>query len=205
MQSTDKKPLIVGLTGGIGSGKSTAASVFARLGIPVYQADDHARTLADSDPDIRSQIAAEFGTRALTTDGLNRPYLSKTVFTNPEKLQKLNSIIHPYVRKHFHLWYSRQKSLYIVKEAAILFEAGTSSECDLIINVIAPEEVRVKRVVHRSGLTREEVHNRIRRQWTDSQRMAWADYNILNDGNHSLIHQILHIHEDIFRRANQRS
>ncbi|MFN4300157.1 MAG: dephospho-CoA kinase [Thermaurantimonas sp.] len=202
MKSSERLPYCVGLTGGIGSGKTTAAQLFRHLGVPVYIADDEAKRLIDSDPVIRRNIIAHFGTEAYTSSGLNRQYIAQRVFTNPEKLELLNSLTHPAVKEHFKKWITLQNALFVIKEAAILFEAGTYRECDLIISIVAPENTRLERIQRRSGLSIEEIKSRIARQWTDKKRLQLSDYVVLNDGKHSLIKQILHIYEDIIRRTN---
>lgn len=205
MQWTDNIPFCVGLTGGIGSGKSTVAAVFQRLGIPVYIADDEAKKLIDSDMFIRKEIIRHFGEKAYTPDGLNRSYIAEKVFSNKKKLALLNSITHPAVKEHFKKWLAKQNALFTIKEAAILFEAGTYRDCDFIISVVAPQSLRIERVQKRSGLSRSEIESRMAQQWTDARRIQLSDYIVLNDGQHSILTQILHIYEDIIRRANQRS
>ncbi|MFN3950814.1 MAG: dephospho-CoA kinase [Thermaurantimonas sp.] len=205
MKLKHKLPLCVGLTGGMGSGKSTAAVIFKYFGIPVYIADEVAKKLIDTNEEIRKSIIRHFGKKSYTEKGLNRKYISDCVFTDSEKLSLLNSITHPPVKRHFLSWLSAQTAPYAIKEAAILFEAGSYRDCDLIVNILAPEELRVQRVIKRSGLSAQEVESRIAQQWPDYKRAYHSDYNVLNDGKHSLINQIAHIHEDIIRRANQRS
>lgn len=205
MKTIKKLPLCVGLTGGIGSGKTTAANIFGKFGVPVYIADEEAKKLIDTDHHIREKIIRHFGKESYNQFGLQRQFIAEIVFSDREKLSLLNSITHPAVKKHFESWWANQSAPYIIKEAAILFESGSYTGCDLIINITAPKELRLQRVVERSGMSIQEVENRLAHQWTDQRRMFLSDYNILNDGRHSLIKQIAHIHEDIIRRANQRS
>ncbi|GCD78387.1 dephospho-CoA kinase [Thermaurantimonas aggregans] len=202
MKSIERLPYCVGLTGGIGSGKTTAANLFRHLGVPVYIADDEAKKLIDTDPNIRENILLHFGSESYTSQGLNRPFMAREVFSNPEKLKVLNSLTHPAVKEHFKNWITAQKALFVIKEAAILFEAGTYNDCDFVISIVAPENIRIERVQKRSDLSVEEIKSRIARQWADKQRIQLSDYVVLNDGKHSLIKQILHIYEDIIRRTN---
>ncbi len=172
---------IIGLTGGIGSGKSTIANHFKSHGIPVYIADDASRNVTES-PEIRNQIKNQFGTDVFEGTVLNRQKLAQLVFSNPEKLEQLNAIIHPAVKADFEVWLAQHAdALIAIKEAAVLFESGSYKNCDAIITVTAPEEVRIARVMKRDGVTREEVLRRIANQWTDAQRIAKSDYVIDNE------------------------
>lgn len=171
---------IIGLTGGIGSGKSTVARFIESKGIPVYIADDEARKLTDS-IEVKDAIVATFGRKILTNGIIDRQILSEIVFNNAENLEKLNLIIHPAVRENFTNWLNLYSNYdYIVKEAAILFESGSYKYCDIIVSVEAPQEVRIQRVIKRDGASREEVEARMRNQWTDEMRAEKSDFVILN-------------------------
>ena len=171
---------IIGLTGGIGSGKTMVAEYFKSLGIPVYIADKEARHLMTSD-NIINALSNEFGKEILENGILNREKLAQLVFNNTKKLKKLNSIVHPEVKKHFDNWVEKHKNYpFIVKEAAILFESGSYKYCDTIITVTAPLETRLQRVVKRDKTDRESVLKRIENQWTDEQRIAKSNYVIHN-------------------------
>lgn len=171
---------IIGLTGGIGSGKTTIANYFKSFGIPVYIADDEARKIMQSS-EIISAIKDVFGDVVFENEKLNREELAKIVFSNPEKLEKLNSIVHPAVKKHFEQWLLQHKNFsHVIYEAAILFESGSYKNCDLIITVTAPIESRIQRVVERDKTTRELVLKRINAQWTDEQRISKSDFVIEN-------------------------
>ena len=171
---------IIGLTGGIGSGKSTVARYINSKGIPVYIADDEARLLTDS-VEVKDKIVATFGDKILNNGILDRKILSEIVFNNAENLQKLNSIVHPAVREHFMNWLKlHQNNAYVVKEAAILFESGSYKDCDIIISVEAPQEVRIERVMLRDGTSREAVEARMRNQWSDEMRAEKSDFVIVN-------------------------
>jgi len=171
---------IIGLTGGIGSGKTTIANYFIEAGIPVYIADDEARKIMQS-AEIIAEIKKTFGNELFENDILNREKLAAVVFSNPEKLEQLNAIIHPAVKKHFSNWILDHKNYpYVIYEAAILFESGSYKNCDLIITVTAPLESRIQRVIQRDKTTRENVLNRINAQWNDEQRISKSDYIIEN-------------------------
>ena len=174
---------IIGLTGGIGSGKTTVANHFREVGIPVYIADDEARKIMQSE-EIISEIKKTFDDSIFDDAILNREKLSQIVFNNPAKLKLLNAIIHPAVNKHFQDWIvNHKKNPYVVYEAAILFESGSYKNCDLIITITAPIEERIKRVIERDTTSREKVLDRIKAQWSDDQRIAKSDY-VINNLNH---------------------
>ena len=171
---------IIGLTGGIGSGKTTIANHFIAAGIPVYIADDEARKIMQS-AEIIKEIKDLFGNAIFENGILNREKLAQIVFSNPEKLKLLNSIIHPAVKKHFDNWVLDHKNnSFVIYEAAILFESGSYKNCDKIITVTAPLETRIKRVIQRDKTTREQVLKRINAQWNDDQRIAKSDFVIEN-------------------------
>jgi len=172
---------IIGLTGGIGSGKTTIANHFKAAGIPVYIADDEARKIMQSD-EIIAEIKKKIDNTVFDNGILNREKLSKIVFNDPEKLKLLNAIIHPAVKKHFHNWVLNHKSSpYIIYEAAILFESGSYKDCDIIITVTAPLQSRIQRVIQRDKTTRENVIRRINMQWNDDQRIEKSDFVIENN------------------------
>ena len=174
---------IIGLTGGIGSGKTTVANHFREVGIPVYIADDEARKIMQSE-EIISEIKKTFDDSIFDDAILNREKLSQIVFNNPAKLKLLNAIIHPAVNKHFQDWIvNHKKNPYVVYEAAILFESGSYKNCDLIITITAPIEERIKRVIERDTTSRAKVLDRIKAQWSDDQRIAKSDY-VINNLNH---------------------
>ncbi|MBA4277299.1 dephospho-CoA kinase [Flavobacterium sp.] len=171
---------IIGLTGGIGSGKTTIANHFMAAGIPVYIADDEARKITQS-AEIIKEIKDLFGNAIFENGILNREKLAQIVFSNPEKLKLLNSIIHPVVKKHFDNWVLDHKNnSFVIYEAAILFESGSYKNCDKIITVTAPLETRIQRVIQRDKTTREQVLKRINAQWNDDQRIAKSDFVIEN-------------------------
>ncbi|SHM24040.1 dephospho-CoA kinase [Flavobacterium xinjiangense] len=171
---------IIGLTGGIGSGKTTIANEFLSLGVPVYIADDEARKLMQSS-EVINAIKTVFGKTVFENDILNREKLAEIVFSNPEKLEQLNGIVHPAVKKHFKEWLLNHKDApFVIYEAAILFESGGYKNCDIIISVIAPLETRIQRVIDRDKTTREQVLKRINMQWNDEKRISKSDFVIKN-------------------------
>lgn len=172
---------IIGLTGGIGSGKTTLANYIASKGIPVYIADVEAKKLMEK-PKVIQEIIKTFGEDVKGANGIDKAKLSKLVFDSPDKLKQLNAIIHPKVGKHFEKWIKKNEShVIIVKEAAILFESGAYKNCDKIITVVVPENIRIQRVVQRDNATEEMVKSRIKNQWSDEQRMALSDYIVRNE------------------------
>ena len=171
---------IIGLTGGIGSGKTTIANEFLSLGVAVYIADDEARKLMQS-AEVINAIRTVFGTTVFENDTLKREKLAEIVFSDPEKLEQLNAIVHPAVKKHFKEWLLNHKDApFVIYEAAILFESGGYINCDLIISVIAPFETRIQRVIDRDKTTREQVLKRINMQWNDEKRISKSDFVIKN-------------------------
>ena len=171
---------VVGLTGGIGSGKSTIARLFAALGIAVYDSDTEAKKLINTSAEIKKRIVEVFGAEAYAEGVYNRTYIADIVFRNPDKLAVLNSIVHPVLADDFNQWVALQTSPYVIKEAAILFESGSYKNCDFIITVTAPEALRISRCMSRDGSTEAQVRARMAQQWTDAQRIALSDAVIEN-------------------------
>jgi dephospho-CoA kinase len=196
--------LRVGLTGGIGSGKTTVAKIFEVLGVPVYYADAAARRLMNEDPRIRQQITAEFGDQAYTSDGnLNRSYISSIVFTDPEKLAILNAISHPVTIQDGARWMSLQSTPYSVKEAAIIFETGSEKYLDYIIGVSSPLALRIQRISLRDNLTEAEILKRMDRQMDEEEKMKRCDFLIHNDDQHLLIPAVVGLHKQLLELAKQ--
>lgn len=171
---------IIGLTGGIGSGKTTIAKYFAEKGIPVYIADDEARKITES-PEILQSIRTVFGDEVFNNEKLDRVKVSQIVFNDTDKLKQLNEIIHPAVKKHFKNWVLQNSNFdFVVYETAILFESGSYKQCDFVISVIAPIETRIKRVMVRDSVSREDVIKRMENQWLDEERIKNSDFIIEN-------------------------
>ena len=171
---------IIGLTGGIGSGKTTIANYLKSLGIPVYNSDDQAKKILYL-PETIDSLKSAFGNVVFTNELFDKDKLAKLVFNNPEQLKVLNQIIHPAVKVDFENWLKANKnSPLVIKEAAILFESGSYKDCDVIISICAPQEMRIQRVIERDHLTFDEVMSRINNQWTDEMRKNKSDYVIDN-------------------------
>ena len=187
---------IIGLTGGIGSGKTTIANYLKSLGIPVFIADDEAKKVMQSS-EVLAQIQKVFGAFVFENGNLNRQQLATIVFANPEKLQQLNAIVHPAVKKQFKAWVTQHNTVpFVVYEAAILFESGSNENCDYIISVTAPLNTRIERVIQRDNCSKEQVLDRISAQWTDEQRAAKSDFVIENSDSQktkNTINEILKI------------
>jgi dephospho-CoA kinase len=171
---------IVGLTGGIGSGKSKALTFFKNKGIPCYQADLAGHKVLNENPEVKAKVQAYFGSEIYTSKGLDRKELGKQVFNNQEVLQFLNGIVHPAVRLDFQNFIEEQQAPFIVSEVAILFENGGEKRYDKIILLTAPEALRIERVMARDGVSETEVRQRMQNQWTDAQKIPLADYVIDN-------------------------
>ena len=182
----------VGITGGIGSGKSTVAHLYEIMGYPVYYADIRAKWLMNNDPIIKTELIATFG-KEVYPQHLDRKVLAAIVFSNPDALAKLNSITHPAVKRDMDEWAKRQDSPIIFKEAAILFESGTNRSVDKTICVIAPEITRVMRVMKRDGVTASQVQERIKNQWSDDKKIALSDFVLYADEQQLVISQALEI------------
>lgn len=198
-------PLKVGLTGGIGSGKSTVAKMFELLNVPVYYADDASKRLYKTDLALRQQLIHHFGEEIYNGDELNRAKLSSVVFNNPEQLEILNSLVHPPTIKDAAAWMARQTAPYVMKEAALLFESGSVAGLDFIIGVSAPQHVRIKRVMNRDGLTRDDVLRRMARQIDEGIKMKLCDFVLRNDEQELLIPQVMDLHKRLLAAANRES
>lgn len=171
---------VVGLTGGIGSGKTTVAKMFIALGVPVYIADDEARRLTNSSLIIKRKLTDLLGIKVYKNGVLNRKYVADIIFKDKDLLNKVNKIIHPIVSLHFKRWMKNQEGIYCIKEAAILFENDGYKKCDLTILVIAPVKERIRRVLNRDGSTKKAIETRIKNQWNDDKKCKLADIIIEN-------------------------
>ncbi len=195
--------LKIGLTGGIGSGKTTVAQIFEVLGIPVYYADDAAKKLMNEDENLKQQIIKHFGKESYVDGILNRSYLSTTVFSNPEKTTLINSIIHPATIADADNWMKAQKAPYAIKEAALIFEAGADKQLDLVIGVYANETLRIKRVMARNNISEEAVRLRIKNQIDEEIKMSLCDTVLLNDEEDLLIPQVVAFHENLLQNKER--
>jgi len=203
---TDELLPVIGLTGGIGSGKSTVAQIFLSLGIPTFNADDVAKTCYSLHPELRQWVVNTFGEACgLFENGtlvdVNRSSLAAAVFKDASGLASLNARVHPFVQTEFKQWHARyslrRSAQYVIREAAILFESGTDADCTRVITVHAHEELRTERASSRLGVTRDAVEDRIRRQWTDAERSNHAHYILENNSEDRLLAQVLRVHEQL--------
>jgi dephospho-CoA kinase len=196
--------LRIGLTGGIGSGKTIVAKLFELLNIPVYYADEASKRLYHSDKELMADIKKHFGEDVYSNDQLNRQRLAEIVFNNPEKLELLNSLVHPPTIKDAEQWMSRQTTPYVVKEAALLFESGSAASLDYVIGVRAPVDVRIKRTMDRDGFSREEVMKRMDRQIDEDMKMRLCDFIINNDEQELIIPQVISLHTSFVAMADEK-
>ncbi|WP_017259438.1 dephospho-CoA kinase [Pedobacter arcticus] len=196
--------LKVGITGGIGSGKTTVCEIFELLNIPVFNADDSAKTLMVTDKVLIAEIKSAFGAVSYFEDGsLNRKHIAELVFSNPEKLALLNSFVHPAVFKAMELWVLEQTTPYVLKEAALLFESGSYLSNDFNILVSAPEKLRIARVMKRDNVTAEKVKERIQNQMPEEEKKTKADFIIDNNETEFLINQVLALHHQFIEIASK--
>lgn len=193
--------LKVGITGGIGSGKSTVCQVFETLGIPVFYADLSARSVTETEPQVVAKIKELFGADIYTGNKLDRQKVAALVFADKALLQKLNDIIHPATIAYGKQWLEAQSTPYAIKEAAIFFESGSSKDMDIMIGVFAPVEVRIERIIDRDNTTREKVLDRMSQQMDEEEKMKLCDHIITNDGTTAIIPQVLALHEVLLARA----
>ena len=188
---------MIGLTGGIGSGKSVVAKVFATLGIPVFNADDEAKRIMQTSPEIKTKLIEQFGLEIYNENGLDKEKLASIVFNDPFQLQLLNAIVHPVTIQAAKDWAAKQNSPYVIKEAALIFESGTADGLFKVIGVTAPISLRTFRVMQRDGITKEQVDARMRNQISDTIKMRLCDYVIENNNQQMVIPQVLEIDKAI--------
>tara|TARA_B110001452_G_scaffold62108_1_gene48884 strand:+ start:278 stop:874 length:597 start_codon:yes stop_codon:yes gene_type:complete len=191
---------IIGLTGGIGSGKSTVARMFESFGVPVYISDDEAKILMESSKSIRQSLVLLFGENAYANGVLNRVFIASKVFNDSTLLSKLNAIVHPEVRVHFESWLKKQKSPYVIKEVAILFETNSQSNFDFIISVVAPVEERVQRVMKGHQKTEQEVRSIIKNQLPDTEKIKLSNFVIYNNSISETKTYVANLHKQILHK-----
>ncbi len=202
----NSKPLQIGITGGIGAGKSLVCKVFAMLGIPVYPADERARWLMAYDPELKEAIRQNFGHEAILPNGeLNRQFLARQVFNNKQKLEKINSLVHPQVGKDQQMWVeAHRQAPYVVKEAALMFESGSYRQLDEVVLIWAPEDLRVQRVQKRDpNRTTEDIKAIMAKQMPEKEKKKLAGTILVNDGRQMLLPAILELHRQYMVRAGQ--
>lgn len=191
--------LKIGITGGIGSGKTFICKLFEALGIPVYNADEEAKRLMNSDARIKEKLIEQFGEATYKEGRLDRAFLADMVFSDKEKLELLNSIVHPIVIQEAKDWAERQTTRYSLKEAALLFESGSYKDLDYTILVTAPMDIRIQRVIERDGATEQQVRERINKQLSDEEKLQLADFVIINDGITPLLPQVWTLHQKFLK------
>lgn len=191
---------IVGLTGGIGSGKTTVALMFKDLGVPIYIADEEAKKLLIKSKVMRRKLIALFGEKAyLKNGGINKEFIARKIFQNKDYLEKMNAIVHPKVRQHFIRWVKKQQTVYVIKESAILFESGAHKQCDKIITVTAPEEIRLIRVLKRDNTTEEKIKAIIDKQLPEEYKIKNANYVIYNNTLEETLKSVKKIHAELIK------
>jgi dephospho-CoA kinase len=198
----------VGITGGIGAGKSTVTQIFQSLGIPVYIADYEARKIISSNASVKKQIKALLGPEAYHKNGKpDRAYIASLIFNDKSLLAQMNKIVHPAVQLHFNRWCESfrpvQKILYVLQEAALLVETGNFKTLDALIVVTCPEEIRIKRVMERDECSRQDVLLKMKNQFSEEEKVRFADFTVINDGEHLLIPQVLAIHKIMMQKSTR--
>lgn len=191
----------VGITGNIGSGKSTVCRLFELLQVPIYRSDEQAKYLMETSVQVREALCQQFGDEVFLGQALNREYLAKKVFSNPSALAALNGIVHPAVFADYREWISQQKAPITLKEAALLVESGSYKDLDVLILVSAPEELRLKRAMERDNKTRETILARMKHQLQESELRTYCQYEIINDGSQPVILQVAAIHQQLLQRS----
>ncbi len=195
--------IVVGLTGGIGSGKTTVLKMFQDLGMACYISDIEAKKLMNSSKIIRSKIVEAFGKDSYSSEGLNSAYLAKIVFQNPEKLNILNAIVHPRVYTHFKKFVKKAKSAYVIYESAILFENNGHVNCDVVITVVAPVELRIQRIMDRDNSTKEDILNRIKNQFSDKEKIEKSDFVIENIDLKDTKNEVVRLHKQFLLKGSK--
>jgi len=196
--------IIVGLTGGIGSGKTTVAKMFSELGIAIYIADTEAKRLMDTSKVIKRKLIALFGSDAYNANGLNKTFIASKIFHDKAYLEQMNAIVHPKVAMHFKRWLKKQTSPYIIKEAAIIFEHNMQSQYDSIITVTAKKQDKISRVINRDDTSRDKIEAIMNNQMSDEEKISKSDFVIVNDTLEHAKAQVLEIHRRILKTIEKR-
>ncbi len=192
--------IIVGLTGGIGSGKTTVAKAFKALGVPVYIADIEAKKLMNRSKVIKRKLKALLGDDAYCDGKLNRSYIANIIFNDKSYLERMNAIVHPKVARHFEKWVTKQDASYVIKEVAILFENGSNEQCDYIITVTAPKALRIERLLKRDNTTKDKIEAIMQNQWDDSKKVELSDFVIVNETLDNTRLQVNNVHKKILQK-----
>lgn len=203
MLRVETRRIKLGVTGGIGSGKTSVCRVFSVLGIPLFSADQEARLIMENDKSIMLRINSIAGKDLYPGGSLDRMQLADIIFNNKILLEKVNTLVHPVVFDHYLKWERKQTTPYTIMEAAILFESGASELVDRKLTVVAPVEERINRIIERNQMTREQIQERIRNQWNDEARIKLSDYVIYNSDDEMIIPSVLKIHDDILNFINR--
>lgn len=192
----------VGITGGIGSGKSIVCEIFNRLGISIYNADNRAKWLMNNNVVLKQQLIARWGNQLYKNNQLDRSFLAGIIFANKEAIEFVNSVVHPAVNVDFKEWFSlHSNEAYVIKEAALLFESNTYREMDVIVTVYAPENLRIERVLKRDNISKAQVINRMNNQLSDEEKVKRSDYIIFNNEQQSLLEQVLNLHNILISKS----
>lgn len=203
MPRTDTKPIIIGVTGGIGSGKSYICRIISTLGFPVYNCDAEAKKLMNTNKHIINSLKQLIGENSYDSEGnLNKPIIAQFLFANEENAHKINSVVHPVVKEDFRSWASAQNADLIFMESAILFESGFNDVVDNVITITAPPETRIERTIRRDNTTREQVIARMNQQMQDEERVRLSDYIISNNTNDNVEQQIKTIIETLSKQVH---
>jgi len=193
---------IIGLTGGIGSGKTTVSMMFKELGVPIYIADIEAKKLTNTSKIIKKEIIDVLGEEAYVAGKLNTNFVAELIFNNKDLLKKINNIIHPKVAEHFNEWVCNQDAPYVIKEVAILFENNSYQSCDFTILITAPKEIRIERVLKREAISKREILDRIKNQWSDAKKKKLADIIIENIHLETTLKKVKKIHLNLLKNSN---
>lgn len=205
MQKNNSQPLLIGLTGGIGAGKTLVAKIFQLLRVPVFDADTEAKAILGHE-NVRAQVIEVFGSEAYSGSEPNRKFLASRIFSSDAMREKLNAIVHPAVGEVFKQWVADHSDKpYLLKEAAIIFETGGESILDGIVLVTAPKTVRIERVMNRDKVSESQVRDRMAAQWSDEEKLKKSDYHIVNDGKTAIIPQVLAMHDALLQKAMLKS
>jgi len=191
---------VVGLTGGIGSGKTTVAKAFNAFGIPIYIADEEAKKLMNRSKIIRRKLIALFGEQAYNNHELNRPFIASVIYRDKDYLSKMNDIVHPKVAKHFLRWLNKQNAPYVLKESAILFESNSYKKCNFIVLVVASKELKIKRLLKRDNTTKEKIQAIMNNQLNDDEKAKRSDYIIKNTTLENTQKQVKIIHKSLLKK-----